>query len=186
MALERRLKLVTKSEVEPEMKTVAKVAFATSDMKQVDQHFGVADAFAVYVLNPERITFAEAVQFTPVTMNNYPEDDREPGPGGDRNTPPRPGASGHDENRLASRIDALDGCVAVYCRAVGASAMEQLLVKGIQAVKVASGAEIKSLLEALQEDLRSGAGTWLGRALARQQPIDSRRFDDMEQEGWVE
>ena len=41
-------------------------------------------------------------------------------------------------------------------------------------------------LEALREDLRSGAKTWLGRAVARHRSVDSRRFDDMEQEGWIE
>jgi nitrogen fixation protein NifX len=186
MALERRLKLVTTGEETPEMDIAVKVAFATSDMKQVDQHFGAAEAFAVYALNSGQIALAEAVQFSPAARNGYEEDGWRRGPAGDRKTVLRPGGSGHDENKLAARIDALEGCVAIYCLAVGASAIDQLRVKGIQAVKVAPGTDIKSLLEALQGDLRAGARTWLGRAVARQRPVDSRRFDDMEQEGWVE
>lgn len=186
MALERRLKLVKTGESMPEVDADVKVAFATSDMKQVDQHFGAAEAFALYALDSERITFLEAVQFSLSVMGGYEEDRWNRGQVGGRKAMPRLGVSGHDENKLAARIDALDGCMAVYCQAVGASAIDQLRVKGIQAVKVASGTEIKNLLEALQGDLQAGARTWLGRAVARQQPVDSRRFDDMEQEGWVE
>ncbi|MCG6862688.1 MAG: NifB/NifX family molybdenum-iron cluster-binding protein [Chromatiaceae bacterium] len=186
MPLERRLKLVTTDEAGPEVVSVVKVAFATSDMKRVDQHFGAAESFAVYVLNSRRISLAEAVQFSPSVTDGYEEGGRRQRSGGDRKAVPGLGASGHDENKLAARIDALDGCVAVYCRAVGASAIDQLRGKGIQAVKIASDAEIKDLLEALQQDLRTGTGGYLARALARSEPSDARRFDAMEQEGWIE
>lgn len=143
------------------METAVMVAFATSDMMQVDQHFGAAQSFAVYALDPERARLVEAVQFGQGAMDG-------------------------NEDKLAAKISALEDCIAVYCQAVGASAVNQLRAKGIQAVKVSSGSEIRELIEALQEELRAGPSAWLARAIELQQPRNSRRFEDMEQEGWVE
>ena len=182
MALERRLKLATAGDAAPEIDVAIKVAFATSDMKRVDQHFGAAEIFALYTVNSARICLAEVVQFSSTTMNGYEEDGRAPRQSGGGRTVSGSNARGHDESKLAVRIDALEGCVVVYCQAIGASAINQLRVQGVQAIKVAPGAEIKRLLVALQRDLRTGARTWVG----RQRPIEARRFDEMEQEGWIE
>jgi nitrogen fixation protein NifX len=138
-----------------------KVAFATSDMKHVDQHFGAAESFAVYALNQEHAALTEVIQFGRQAMNG-------------------------NEDKLAAKIEALDGCIAVYCQAVGASAINQLQARGVQAVKVSPGAQIADLVESLQDELGHGPGTWVARAIERHRPRDSGRFDDMEQEGWVE
>jgi len=161
MALERRLRLVMTGSEEIPMETAVKVAFATSDMKHVDQHFGAAESFAVHVLNPEQTSLLEAVQFGRLAMDG-------------------------NEDKLAAKIDALSSCVAVYCQAVGASAVNQLRSKGIQAVKVSPGAVIQDLVHDLQGELRDGPSAWLARAIEQQRPRDSARFDDMEQEGWRE
>ena len=143
------------------MESALKVAFATSDMKHVDQHFGAAESFAVYALNQEHAALAEAVQFGRLAVDG-------------------------NEDKLAAKIDALEGCIAVYCQAVGASAIKQLQARGVQAVKVSAGAEISDLVGTLQDELRQGPDTWVARAIERQKPRDTGRFDDMEQEGWVE
>ncbi|MDJ0889713.1 MAG: NifB/NifX family molybdenum-iron cluster-binding protein [Gammaproteobacteria bacterium] len=161
MALERRLKLMITGTEAVEMAMALKVAFATSDMQYVDQHFGAAEAFAVYAVNPEHAGLAEAVQFGRKPMDG-------------------------NEEKLAAKIDALNGCIAVYCQAAGASAVNQLRSRGIQAIKVSAGSEIQALIEALQDELRQGPSAWLGRAIAQQKSRDAGRFDDMEQEGWVE
>ncbi len=161
MALERRLKLMITGIEAVEMATAVKVAFATSDMQHVDQHFGAAEAFAVYAVNPGHAGLVEAVQFGHRAMDG-------------------------NEGRLADKIDALDGCIAVYCQAVGASAISQLRGRGILAIKVSAGSGIQALIEALQDELRQGPSAWLARAIAQQKPRDAGRFDDMEQEGWVE
>jgi nitrogen fixation protein NifX len=87
---------------------------------------------------------------------------------------------------LAAKIGSLDGCIAVYSQAVGASAIGQLKAKGIQPVKVSPGAEINGLLESLQEELRQGPSSWLAKAIAAVLPTDPARFDAMEEEGWEE
>jgi nitrogen fixation protein NifX len=144
-----------------DMETAAKVAFATGDMKHVDQHFGTAESFAVYALDPERATLVEAVQFGQLAMDG-------------------------NEDKLPAKIEALDGCIAVYCQAVGGSAINQLRAKGIQAVKVSPGSAIKDLIESLQDELRQGPSAWLARAIEQQKPRGTARFDEMEREGWLE
>lgn len=80
----------------------------------------------------------------------------------------------------------LDGCVAVYCRACGASAVRQLLAGNVQPVKVGEDATIVDLLAALQAELREGPSSWLAKAIERQRPTDANKFDAMAAEGWDE
>ncbi|MCG7960413.1 MAG: NifB/NifX family molybdenum-iron cluster-binding protein [Candidatus Thiodiazotropha taylori] len=143
------------------METALKVAFATSDMKRVDQHFGAAQSFTIYALDQQKVCFVEAVEFGKLDMDG-------------------------NEDKLVAKIDALKGCIAVYSQAVGASAINQLKMKGIQPVKISPGASISSLLESLQQELREGPGSWLARAIKNTMPADPSRFDEMEQEGWEE
>lgn len=161
MALQRRLQLVQCNTEDEWMASALRVAFATTDMKQVDQHFGAAKSFAIYAVNPEHLCFAEVMEFGQLAMDG-------------------------NEDKLAAKISALDGCIAVYSQAIGASAINQLKARGIQPVKVSPGAEINDLLESLQQELREGPSRWLARAIAEQALPDASRFDDMEAEGWEE
>ena len=134
------------------------VAFASSDLKRVDQHFGSAERFAIYRVEAERVTLSQVAEF---------------------------GRLEHDgnENKLLEKFVLLDGCAAVYCQAVGPSAVRQLLGLGVQPMKVPEGSAIGALLGGMQHELRQGAHGWIGRALARQRR-DQKRFDAMETEGW--
>jgi nitrogen fixation protein NifX len=143
------------------MATALKVAFATSDMKHVDQHFGAAQAFAIYALDQEKACFVEALEFGKLAMDG-------------------------NEDKLKEKIDALKGCIAVYSQAVGASAINQLKARGIQPVKITPGEAISGLLASLQEELRQGPGSWLARAIQSATPADPSRFDQMEADGWEE
>ncbi len=212
MSLKRRLQLVGCTTEDKWMATALKVAFATSDMKHVDQHFGAAQSFAIYALDQDKACFVEAVEFGRLDMDGRPEGRRrgsteggDPTPGGangpstteleapvsrQRSHPhgagPLPNASGHYEDKLVDKIDALEGCIAVYSQAVGASAINQLKARGIQPVKISPGAAISGLLTSLQEELRQGPGSWLARAIQQAMPADPSRFDQMEADGWDE
>jgi nitrogen fixation protein NifX len=161
MTIERRLKVLTCGADAMQTDTAVRVAFATGDMRHVDQHFGAAESFAVYAVDPERSTLIEATQFGALAMDG-------------------------NEDKLAAKIAALDGCIAVYSQAVGASAINQLRAQGIQPVKVAPGAPVTELIAALQAELKAGPSAWLAWAIEQHQPRDGRRFDDMEAEGWSE
>lgn len=162
--LKRQLRVVG-----PEPRTALKVAFATTDMKRVNQHFGSAASFAVYAVDPDESQLLEVAQFG------------EPAPTGGQ-----PRMAGLNEDKLVSKIAMLADCSAVYSQACGASAVRQLLAKGIQPVRVEPDTRIPALIEALQQEMRAGPSAWLAKAIRQQQGPDMGRFDAMEDEGWSE
>jgi len=141
--------------------TLLKVAFATSNSQTVDQHFGSALSFAIYGVNPDSTQLLGVSEFGQLEQDG-------------------------NEDKLAAKIDMLDGCVAVYCRACGASAVRQLLASNVQPIKVGEDATIVDLLAALQAELREGPSSWLAKAIERQRGPDQNRFDAMAAEGWDE
>ena len=161
MPMQRRLKVLQSDTDGLWQETAVKVAFATSDMQQVDQHFGAAESFAIYAVDMERVELLEVMQFGKLAMDG-------------------------NEDKLAAKIAALEGCIAVYTQAVGASAVSQLKTRGIQPVKVSPGTDVKDLLDSLQDELREGPSAWLARAIDAQKPVDPDRFQAMEAEGWDE
>jgi len=161
MPLQRRLKLIACATEDEWMDTAIKVAFASTDLKHVNQHFGASQSFALYAVDRERARLIEVVQFGRLAMDG-------------------------NEDKLAAKIKALEGCVAVYSQAVGASAAGQLRTMGIQPVKVSAEAGVQDLIVSLQEQLRDGPAAWLAQAIERQKPADPNRFATMEAEGWEE
>jgi nitrogen fixation protein NifX len=163
MAIQRQLKLLrTETEGASTMdKSGFKVAFASSDLKKVDQHFGSAERFAIYQVTPDDITLLEVSEFGSLDQDG-------------------------NESKLLEKFVVLDGCVAVYCLAVGPSAVRQLMALKIQPMKVAHGTQINATLKELQQELNDGPGGWLGRALTAREEKNEKRFDVMENEEWCE
>lgn len=153
----RHLRLVLPTE---ESTMSVKIAFASSDRRQVDQHFGAAESFAIYELSDDA-RLVEVAEFT------------------DSDT----AMDGH-EGKLASKIDLLQDCAAVYCNAVGASAIKQLLARGIQPLKVEEGTLIDTLLGELNQSLASNPPAWMVKQIKRQNAGD--RFGSMAEEEWQE
>lgn len=143
------------------MDTAIKIAFATTDMTTVNQHFGSSKSFAVYAVNPDRSELLEASQFGELAQDG-------------------------NEDKLSVKMQMLEGCSAVYCQAVGASAIKQLVAGGIQPVKVHEGSKIGDLIADLQNELKSGPSSWLAKAINNAKGVDPSRFDAMEEEGWSE
>ena len=75
--------------------TLLKVAFASSDRRTVDQHFGSSRSFVFYGIDPERAELQSVVEFGELDQDG-------------------------NEDKLAAKLELLDGCIAVYCRACGA------------------------------------------------------------------
>ncbi len=174
MTLQRRLHLVDCDLEDSWVAEALKVGFATGDMKHVDQHFGAAQSLAIYAVDQDRTCFLEAAGFSEYAANGY------------SGVEPERIASGQNEDKLAAKIEVLEGCIAVYSQAIGASAITQLQAKGIQAIKVPGGTLISDLLISLQDELRRGPSSWLAKAIASRLPADPSRFDRMEEEGWQE
>jgi nitrogen fixation protein NifX len=138
-----------------------RVAFASSDRKVVDQHFGAARAFAIYAIDASGGSLVEVAEFIDTAMDGH-------------------------EGKLAAKMDLLAGCGAVYCQAVGASAVSQLLARGIQPIRVEEGTAIDTLIGVLQAELRAGPVGWLSKSLKRRGAESGQRFAAMEDEGWQE
>jgi nitrogen fixation protein NifX len=158
-AFARRLTLIDPAVREEFMATALQVAFATSDQQHIDQHFGSAVGFAIYYVTPDETRFKEAIGFSAARQDG-------------------------NEDKLKGRIEALAGCAAVFCQAVGGSAIAQLKRAGVQPIKVAPGLPINRQLAALRKELREGPAYWIVQALRGD--ADAGRFDDMDGEGWSE
>jgi nitrogen fixation protein NifX len=158
-AFARRLTLIDPAMEDTFMQTALQVAFATSDQQHIDQHFGSCVGFAIYLVTQDEVRFKEAVAFDAARQDG-------------------------NEDKLAVRIAALRDCAAVYCQQVGGSAIAQLKRAGVQPVKVAPGLEIGKQLAGLRKELREGPAYWIVQALKGEK--DAGRFDDMDDEGWLE
>jgi nitrogen fixation protein NifX len=156
--MKRQLKVVDSDDAG---QAAVKVAFASSDRTRVDQHFGAALGFAIYRVGPGGYSLLEVAEFDRLDMDG-------------------------NEDKLGAKIDALEGCVAVYCQAIGASAIAKLRARGVQPIKVAPETQVSSLLHALKRELRDGPSAWLQRAIEQQTPRSPSRFDAMASEGWQE
>ena len=151
------------------METALKIAFATTDMETVDQHFGSAKSFAVYAVDRENSKLLEAAQFGELSQDG-------------------------NEDKLSVKIELLGGCAAVYCQAVGGSAINQLIANNIQPVKVHEGSKIKDLIVDLQTEIKAGPSSWLAKAINQHKnpdpesfdKVQENRFNQMEDEGWDE
>jgi nitrogen fixation protein NifX len=134
-----------------------KIAFATSDRKAVNQHFGAAEAFALYELGEHDARLVEVAQFTETEMDGH-------------------------EGKLAAKVELLGDCAAVYCNAAGASAIQQLLAAGIQPMRVDEGTSIEELLCGLQKSMVNEPPLWLAKHLKKQSGGKSFAEDEEWQE----
>lgn len=125
----------------------------------MDQHFGAATGFVLYAVDAQRARLVGVLNFPPSHVDG-------------------------NEGKLPERIHGLSGCHAVYCLAVGGSAVRQLLAAGIQPLKLDAPQPIRELLLALSAAIRSRDLPWIARLL-RAAPGE-RRFEQMLDEGWSE
>jgi len=160
MALQRHMRVVDYDSDNRDQKIGLKIAFATTDMKTVNQHFGSAHSFSIYMVNPEEAVFLEAAQFA-----------------NDCDT---------DEDKLTEKIAMLEDCSAVYCQAIGSSAIRKLVMRGVQPVKVTEGSEVNKLITALQEEMCQGPSAWLAKAISKLTRPDNMYIDKIEDDDWNE
>jgi nitrogen fixation protein NifX len=137
-----------------------KVAFASTDRKRVNQHFGAAEGFVVYEISPDKATLVGVAEFAEEAMDG-------------------------NEDKLTAKVDFLAGCAAVYVMAIGASAIKKLMAKAIQPIRVNETDAVDELLVEISAAMREGGVAWIDRALAAQSKSESSdRFAAMDAEGW--
>jgi nitrogen fixation protein NifX len=140
-----------------------KVAFATQDLHTLDAHFAGARNLAIYDVTPDGHRFLEAIRFDQVSGQD--------GMHGDE---------GHD--RLAARVEALDGCALLFVLAIGGPAAARVVAKRIHPVKLPRPEPIGDILGRLQTMLNGTPPPWLRKALRGAAPADERSFIDDEEQ----
>lgn len=137
-----------------------KVAFASTDRSRVNQHFGSAEGFAVYEVTSDKATLVGIAEFAEEAMDG-------------------------NEDKLAAKVDFLEGCAAVYVMAIGASAIKKLMAKGIQPIRINEVDAIDTLLGEISRAISDGGVVWVDRAIAAQAKAKAEdRFSSMEADGW--
>lgn len=137
-----------------------KVAFASTDRRRVNQHFGAAEGFVVYEISPDKASLVGVADFAEEAMDG-------------------------NEDKLTAKVDFLAGCAAVYVMAIGASAIKKLMTKGIQPIRVNEIDAVDELLVEISSAMREGGVAWIDRALAAQAKQETAdRFAAMDAEGW--
>ncbi len=136
-----------------------RVAFASDDRERVNQHFGAAEGFVIYDVSVDRANLIALGEFPATAMDG-------------------------NEDKLATKIEFLAGCAAVFIMAIGASAIKQLLAAGIQPVRVDETDQIEAILADIQAGMRAGGVPWIDKALAVGRSPD--RFAQMATEAWTD
>jgi len=103
-----------------------KIAVASSDGKVVNQHFGKATQFLIFEVEGDYFKFMEILEANAFCNNGE-----------------------HDENKLLSAVDALEGSRAVLVSQIGKGAVQALKTKGIDVFDVHNFIEdaLKELIE---------------------------------------
>lgn len=115
-----------------------RVAFATLGQEMIDAHFGLAPAFAVYEVTPDKIRFVNLISLP----EQFAEDDK-----------------------VESRAELLRDCAVVYCTQIGGPAAARLIQQNIHPLKAKEGTLIEGELQRFQTMLKGTPPPWLRKRL---------------------
>jgi nitrogen fixation protein NifX len=128
-----------------------KVAFATTDNINVNEHFGRAGSFAVYEMTEEGHRFVEIRKFAD-GMDRTVMDSRDTGP--------------LHESAVQNKVDRMSDCKLIYLTEIGGPSAARLVQKGIMPMKVKEVA-IESALKQLADTIKTSPPPWLKKAMNR-------------------
>ncbi|MBI5665637.1 MAG: nitrogen fixation protein NifX [Nitrospirae bacterium] len=127
-----------------------KVAFATTDSINVDEHFGRCGTFAIYDVTDEGYQFIEVRKFAD-GRDSAVEDSKD-----DKLL---------HEDLLQKKVDRLDDCRLIYLMAIGGPSAARLARKGIMPVKINKVVSIKESLTQLVDKLKTSPPPWLKKVM---------------------
>jgi len=127
-----------------------KIAFATTDGTNVDEHFGRAGSFAVYDLSRTGYQFSELRKFAD-GIDQAVVGSREQG-------------ARHDE-AVQDKVDRLADCKIVFMTEIGGPSAARLVKKGIMPMKVKAVISIEDSIRQLHETIMKSPPPWLKKAL---------------------
>jgi nitrogen fixation protein NifX len=128
-----------------------KIAFATTDGKNVDEHFGRAGKFAIYNLTSQGYEFAEIRRFAD---------------GVDLSVVETKGLGKLHDDRVEDKVNRLSDCRIIYLTEIGGPSAARLIKKGIMPVKVKEVVPIEESMKKLFETVKGSPPPWLKKALS--------------------
>ena len=127
-----------------------KVAFATTDGLNVNEHFGRAGMFAIYEMTEEGSQFMELRKFFD---------------GPDRAIMDSKDQGQLHDDRVQAKVDRLADCKLIYLMEIGGPSAARLVKKGIMPMKVKEEVSIESALDQLRETIAKSPPPWLRKAM---------------------
>ncbi len=127
-----------------------RIAFATTDGKNIDEHFGRAGMFAIYDMTETGHRFVEMRTFAD-GMDMAVVDTKDKGPL-------------HD-SAVQNKVDKLADCKLIYLTEIGGPSAARLVKKGIMPMKMKEIVSIESALGQLLETIKKSPPPWLRKAL---------------------
>ncbi|BDG10846.1 nitrogen fixation protein NifX [Anaeromyxobacter paludicola] len=121
-----------------------KVAFTTQDLETVDAHFGWTPHLAIYDVRPSGHRHLVTVDL------------------------PQAAEDGGEE-KLAARLEALEGCAVLVTSAIGTGAVARVSARGVHPIKVPDREPILRSLDRLCAVLAGTPPPWLRRLLLREE-----------------
>jgi len=127
-----------------------KIAFATTDGINVDEHFGRAGKFAIYDLTRQGYDFVEIRRFSD---------------GVDSSIVKTKGLGQIHDDRVAGKVDRLSDCRIVYMTEIGGPSAARLIKKGMMPIKVKEVVSIEESAKRLLETIKGSPPPWLVKIL---------------------
>lgn len=127
-----------------------KVAFATTDGVNVNEHFGRAGMFAIYELTKDGYRFIEMRKFAD---------------GRDTAVEDTKGMGEIHDDRVEIKVEKLKDCKIVYLTEIGGPSAARLVKRGMMPVKVKEIVSIEESLQKLLETIKKSPPPWLRKAI---------------------
>jgi len=139
-----------------ENENVLNIAFASSNERDLDEHFGSCQQLMVYRLSLENKEHIDTIKFA-----HY---------------------EGHNQQKISDRLAVLKDCFAVYCLACGNPVRKQLLEQGTRVVIHSQVELIDKLLSKIQANWPGKIALRQGRQLNKKQDTDY--FNKLAESEW--
>ncbi len=127
-----------------------KVAFATTDGLNVDEHFGRCGTFAIYEMTENGYKFVE--------MRKFAE-------GRDTDIEKTKGMGQIHDDRVQAKVDQLSDCKIIYLTDIGGPSAAKLVKKGMMPLKVKDMPKIEEALNELLDTIKASPPPWLKKAI---------------------
>ena len=127
-----------------------KIAFATTDGVNVNEHFGRAGTFAIYDMTKEVYTFVELRKFAD---------------GRDTEIEETKGLGQLHDDKVRKKVDALSDCRIIYVTEIGGPSAARLVKRSMMPVKVMENTLIEKSLQKLLDTIRTSPPPWIRKAM---------------------